>query len=84
MATIAMREIRAGEVPLDGGTAIQEDADRPVFQGNGPDDYICVGCGNVLAASMNAVQMTKKVRVRCGRCSTVNVSVIDGYEAPAR
>jgi hypothetical protein len=25
--------------------------------------------------------MTKKVRIRCGRCSTVNVSVIDGYEA---
>jgi hypothetical protein len=29
---------------------------------------------------MHAVQMTKKVRVRCGRCSTVNVAVIDGYE----
>jgi hypothetical protein len=29
---------------------------------------------------MNPVQMTKKVRVRCGRCSTVNVSVIDGYD----
>ena len=38
-------------------------------------------CGNVLATAMHPVQMTKKVRVRCGRCSTVNVSVIDGYEA---
>jgi hypothetical protein len=27
--------------------------------------------------------MTKKVRIRCGRCSTVNVSVIDGYELGA-
>jgi hypothetical protein len=27
---------------------------------------------------MNVVQMTKKVRIRCGRCSTVNVSVVDG------
>ena len=26
-------------------------------------------CGNVLAESMHAAQMTKKVRVRCGRCS---------------
>ena len=81
MATITMRQTRAGEVPFDGGTAIQEDVDRPVFHGNGPDDYVCVVCGNVLATSMNPEQMTKKVRVRCGRCSTVNVSVIDGYEA---
>jgi phage FluMu protein Com len=75
-----MRRIREGEVPFDGGTAIQQDPDRPVFHGNGPDDYVCVECGNVLAESMNVVQMTKKVRIRCGRCSTVNVSVIDGYE----
>jgi len=80
MATITMREVREDEVPFDGGTAVQDDADRPVFRGNGPDDYVCVQCGNVLAAAMNPEQMTKKVRVRCGRCSTVNVSVIDGYE----
>jgi ribosomal protein S27AE len=75
-----MRQVREGEVPFDGGTAVQDDPDRPVFHGNGPDDYVCVQCGNVLAVSMNVVQMTKKVRIRCGRCSTVNVSVIDGYE----
>ena len=80
MATIRMRQVREGEVPFDGGTAIQHDPDRPVFHGNGPDDYVCVECGNLLAESMNVVQMTKKVRIRCGRCSTVNVSVIDGYE----
>ena len=44
-----MRAVREGEVPKDGGTALQEDADRPVFNGNGPDDYVCVECGNVLA-----------------------------------
>ena len=70
-----MRRIREGEVPFDGGTAVQEDVDRPAFTGNGPDDYVCVECGNVLAASMQAIQMTKKVRVKCGRCSTVNVAV---------
>jgi len=83
MATIAMRQIREGEVPFDGGTAIQDDAGRPVFHGNGPDDYVCVVCGNVLAVAMHPVQMTKKVRVRCGRCSTVNVAVTEGPEAPA-
>ena len=84
MATITMRQIREGEVPFDGGTAIQEDADRPVFHGNGADDYVCVVCGNILAVAMNPVQMTKKVRVRCGRCSTVNVAVTEVPEAPAR
>jgi len=71
MATIAMRQIREGEVPRDGGTAIQEDADRPVFHGNGPDDYVCVQCGNLLAESMDPAYMTKKVRMRYGRCKTV-------------
>ncbi len=83
MATIPMREVREGEVPRDGGTALQEDPDRPVFRGNGPDDYVCVECGNLLAEAMHPVQMTRKVRVRCGRCSTVNVSVIDGYTRPS-
>jgi len=77
MATITMRRIRDGEVPFDGGTAIQEDADRPVFRGNGSDDYVCVECANLLATSMQPVQMSKKVRVRCGRCRTVNVAVTD-------
>jgi phage FluMu protein Com len=78
MATIVMRQIRPpGEVPRDGGTAIQEDAGRPVFRGNGPDDYVCVQCGNVLAAAMDGTYMTKKVRVRCGRCSTVNVAITE-------
>jgi DNA-directed RNA polymerase subunit RPC12/RpoP len=84
MANVTMRQIREGEVPFDGGTAIQEDVDRPVFNGNGPDDYVCVTCGNVLATGMHAIQMTKKVRVRCGRCSTVNVAVTEEPEAPAR
>lgn len=72
-----MRAIRPGEVPPDGGTALQDDPDRPVFRGNGPYDYVCVECGNVLAASMGLEQMNKRVRVRCGRCRTVNVAVYD-------
>jgi phage FluMu protein Com len=80
MAIVQMRKIREGEVPFDGGTAIQDDPDRPAFRGNGPDDYVCVQCGNVLATGMHSVQMTKKVRVRCGRCSTVNVAVTDESE----
>jgi hypothetical protein len=75
MVRVTMREIRPGEVPFAAGTALQEDPDRPAFHGNGPDDYVCVTCGNVLASSMHAEQMTKKVRVKCAVCKTVNVAV---------
>jgi carbon monoxide dehydrogenase subunit G/DNA-directed RNA polymerase subunit RPC12/RpoP len=84
MARVVMRAVRPGEVPYDGGTAVQEDADRPAFRGNGPDDYVCVECGNVLAESMHEMQMTYKVRVRCGRCSTINVSATDVHEPGLR
>ena len=77
MATIPMRRVREGEVPKAGGTAVQEDADRPVFRGNGPNDYVCVECGNVLAHGMSLETMTKRVRVKCARCRTVNVAVFD-------
>jgi phage FluMu protein Com len=75
MAQILMRRPEPGEVPRDGGTALQEDPDRPVFRGNGPDDYVCVECGNVLATSMPPEWMNRKLRVKCGRCRTVNVAI---------
>jgi phage FluMu protein Com len=84
MATIVMRETLPGEVPKDGGTAIQEDPDRPVFHGNGPNDYVCVQCGNLLAESMDPSIMSKRVRVRCGRCRTVNVVAVDESVDPRR
>lgn len=83
MATIAMRKVREGEVPPDGGTAVQEDPGRPAFAGNGPNDYVCVKCGNVLAEAMDPMYMTKKVRVKCGRCRTVNVAIEDPRIAEA-
>ena len=79
-----MREVRPGEVPKDGGTAVQEDPDRPVFRGNGPDDYVCVSCGNVLAEAMDAEYMTYRVRVHCGRCRRVNVSATDEHDPSLR
>jgi ribosomal protein S27AE len=69
-----MRAVQEGEVPIDGGTAVQEQADRPVFRGNGADDYVCVSCGNVLATGMDPQYMSSRVRVRCGRCGTVNIA----------
>ena len=69
-----MREVQPGEVPIDGGTAVQTDPDRPVFRGNGPYEYLCVSCGNVLASGLDPEYMTRRVRVRCARCHTVNIS----------
>jgi DNA-directed RNA polymerase subunit RPC12/RpoP len=74
MAVRKMRAVREGEVPLDGGTAVQESADRPVFRGNGEYDYVCVSCGSLLAAGMDPQHMTRRVRVRCARCRTVNIA----------
>jgi phage FluMu protein Com len=84
MARVVMRAVRPGEVPRDGGTAVQDDVDRPVFRGNGPDDYVCVECGNVLAESMHDEQMTYKVRVKCARCKTINVSATDVHDPSLR
>ena len=77
MSQQTMRRVRQGEVPRGGGTAVQEDAARPVFRGNGPDDYVCVECGNVLAVSMDPAYMDFKVRIRCGGCGTINVPDTD-------
>ncbi|HWC87043.1 MAG TPA: hypothetical protein VG388_10910 [Solirubrobacteraceae bacterium] len=75
MATITMREIREGEIPFAAGTAVQEDASRPTFNGNGPNDYVCVKCGNLLAHDMHPFQMNVKLRIKCAVCETVNVAV---------
>jgi hypothetical protein len=82
MATIVMRAIREGEVPRDGGTAVQDDPARPVFRGNGPNDYVCVQCGNVLATRMDPLYMTMKVRVKCAVCKTINVAETDASIDP--
>jgi ribosomal protein S27AE len=83
MPVRTMRAVQDGEVPVDGGTAVQENPGRPVFRGNGEYDYVCVQCGNVLAAGMDPQYMTRRVRVRCGRCRTINIAA-EISAAPAR
>jgi phage FluMu protein Com len=78
-----MREVRDGEVPIDGGIAVQDHVDRPVFRGNGSFDYVCASCGNLLAEGMDPQYMSRRVRVRCGRCRTVNIAAEVPVE-PAR
>jgi phage FluMu protein Com len=75
MARIVMRGVEPGEVPPDGGTAVQMTPERPVFSANGPDDYVCAECGNVLAVGMPPEYMNRKLRIRCARCRTVNAAV---------
>jgi phage FluMu protein Com len=84
MPVRTMREVQAGEVPVDGGTAVQDHPDRPVFRGNGDYDYVCVSCSNVLASGMDPAYMTRRVRVRCGRCRTVNIAAEVSAQAARR
>jgi DNA-directed RNA polymerase subunit RPC12/RpoP len=69
-----MRAVEPAEIPVDGGTAVQEAVDRPVFRGHGEYDYVCVSCGSLLAAGMDPQYMTRRVRVRCARCATINIA----------
>ena len=78
-----MREVAPGEVPIDGGTAVQERVDRPVFRFNGDHDYVCATCGNLLATGMDPAYMTRRVRIRCAGCQTVNIAA-ELPVAPAR
>jgi phage FluMu protein Com len=81
MAEILMRLAEPGEIPPNGGTALQENPAKPVFSGNGPDDYVCASCGNLLARAMPPEYMNRKLRIKCGRCRTINVAVeIEGID----
>jgi ribosomal protein S27AE len=84
MARLTMRKVGPGEVPRGGGTAVQENPERPVFKGNGSNDYACAECGNLLATGMDPDYMDFKVRVRCGRCGTINVPDTDEAQDRAR
>jgi phage FluMu protein Com len=81
MSRILMRRPEPGEIPPNGGTAVQRDPDEPVFAGTAGDDYVCVECGNVLAAAMAPEYMNRKLRVKCARCRTVNVAIeVEGID----
>jgi DNA-directed RNA polymerase subunit RPC12/RpoP len=84
MVVRTMRAVEPGEVPVDGGTAVQEQPDRPVFRGNGEYDYVCVQCGSLLAEGMDPKIMTRRVRVRCARCRTINIAAELSVEAARR
>ena len=83
MAAKTRRRVQEGEVPPDGGTAVQDDPGRPVFRGNGENDYLCAECGNLLATGMIPEHMGKRVRIRCGRWRTVNIAA-ESCRAPPR
>ena len=51
-------------------------------RGNGGYDYVCVKCGNVLRRGMDPEYMTRRVRVRCARCRTVNVAAEHSVRRP--
>ena len=71
-----------GEVPLDGGTALQEDARPPGLQRQRARTTTSASSAATCSPpAMDPEYMTKRVRVKCGRCRTINVAVTD--ESPA-
>ena len=74
MPSRTMRRVQEGEVPYDGGTAVQDDPGQPVFRGHGEFDYVCVECANLLAEAMDEEYMGRRVRIKCGNCRTVNIA----------
>jgi phage FluMu protein Com len=80
-ATIAMRPVEPGEIPDDGGTAVQDDPTRPVFRGLDGDDYVCGNCGNLLATQMAPEYMNSKLRIKCGNCRKINAAIeVEGVD----
>ncbi len=71
MADLTMLDLPTELIPDAFGTAVQDNADVPVFHGNGPDNYFCATCANMLAEGMPPAPM-RKVRVRCGKCGATN------------
>jgi ribosomal protein S27AE len=83
MADIRMREVLEGEVPPNGGSAIQDHVDRPVVVGEGPNNYLCGNCGNLLAEHLSPPQMNIQVRIRCAKCGSLQVALQPEKEAAA-
>lgn len=76
-----MEVIAPADIPDDGGTAVQDDPDRPVFRGLDGDDYVCAGCGNLLASQMAPEYMNAKLRIKCGRCRKINAAIeVEGVD----
>jgi phage FluMu protein Com len=84
MPVRTMREVSPEEIPVDGGTAVQDNPERPVFRGNGEFDYLCASCANVLVSRMDPAYMNRRVRVKCGRCRTINVAAEVSVQAARR
>jgi hypothetical protein len=76
MADVTMINLPPEMIPEEFGTAVQESVDRPVFSRNGPDDYFCATCGNLLAERMPPGPM-RKVRIKCAKCEKIS-----GVEVP--
>ena len=74
---MVMRRVREGEVPPDGAHRAPGRPRPPVFRGQRPVRLRLRRVRQRARASMGLEAMTKRVRIKCGRCKTVNVAVFD-------
>jgi len=84
MPVRTMRQVEPGRSRWTAAPPSRTALTGPVFRGNGEYDYVCGSCGNVLAAGMDPQYMTRRVRVKCGRCRTVNIAAEVSVQAARR
>ena len=69
MPSISLKVTRA---PPGGADHAVPDAAKPLFRGNGDTDYVCGGCGAVMAAAMAPSQHVIVDVATCSACGAEN------------
>jgi hypothetical protein len=69
MPNISLKVTRPGSEAADRRSA---EPARPLFRGTGDTDYLCGGCGAVIAASMGPRQHVIVDRTTCPGCGAEN------------
>ena len=67
MPSIALRVTHASA-----GEAVAPQPGKPLFRGTGDTDYVCGGCGYVIAASMGPTQRVIVDKTICAACGAEN------------
>jgi DNA-directed RNA polymerase subunit RPC12/RpoP len=68
MPTIPLKVIRPSTVA---GNLVPQEV-KPLFRGTGDTDYVCGGCGAILASSMGPTQHVIVDSAVCRACGTEN------------
>ena len=69
MASISLKVTRLAPAAIEHH---RRDDPKPLFRGNGDTDYLCGGCGAVIAAGMGPTQHVIVETAVCSACGAEN------------